>query len=101
MCNLYSLTKGQAAIVALAKALRDHTGNLPPLPGIFPDYAAPIVRNAAPTGCANSRWPAGACRRPPSALNGRTTIPASPISGTPPRRTGAAGLGLSTAASCR
>jgi putative SOS response-associated peptidase YedK len=23
----------------------DRTGNLPPLPGIFPDYAAPIVRN--------------------------------------------------------
>ena len=25
--------------------LFDKTGNLPPLPGIFPDYAAPIVRN--------------------------------------------------------
>lgn len=47
MCNLYSLTKGQAAIVALARAMRDITGNLPPLPGIFPDYTAPIVRNAA------------------------------------------------------
>lgn len=46
MCNLYSLTKGQAAIVALARAMRDTTGNLPPLPGIFPDYPAPIVRNA-------------------------------------------------------
>jgi hypothetical protein len=23
----------------------DRTGNMPPLPGIFPDYAAPIVRN--------------------------------------------------------
>ena len=47
MCNLYSLTKGQAAIVAMARAMRDTTGNLPPLPGIFPDYPAPIVRNAA------------------------------------------------------
>jgi len=46
MCNMYSLTKGQAAIVALARAMRDTTGNLPPLPGIFPDYPAPIVRNA-------------------------------------------------------
>lgn len=46
MCNLYSLTKGQAAIVALARAMRDTTGNLQPLPGIFPDYPAPIVRNA-------------------------------------------------------
>ena len=44
MCNLYSLTKGQAAIIALSRAMRDTTGNLPPLPGIFPDYAAPIVR---------------------------------------------------------
>lgn len=47
MCNLYSMTKGQAAIVALTRAMNDRTGNLPPLPGIFPDYAAPIVRNGA------------------------------------------------------
>ena len=49
MCNLYSLTKGQAAIIALTRAMRDTTGNMPPLPGVFPDYLAPIVRNA-PTG---------------------------------------------------
>jgi hypothetical protein len=46
MCNLYSLTKGQAAIIALTRALRDSTGNLPPLPGIFTDTMAPVVRNA-------------------------------------------------------
>jgi putative SOS response-associated peptidase YedK len=46
MCNLYSVTKGQAAIIAASRAMRDRTGNLPPLPGIFPDYEAPIVRNA-------------------------------------------------------
>lgn len=46
MCNLYSQTKGQQAIAALARAARDRVGNLPPLPGIFPDYAAPIVRTA-------------------------------------------------------
>lgn len=45
MCNLYSLTKGQAAIIAATRAMRDKTGNLPSLPGIFPDYLAPIVRN--------------------------------------------------------
>jgi putative SOS response-associated peptidase YedK len=45
MCNLYSMTKGQQAIRELARAMRDSTGNLPPLPGIFPDYPAPIVRN--------------------------------------------------------
>jgi putative SOS response-associated peptidase YedK len=47
MCNLYSYTKGQAAIRELAKALNDRTGNLPTMPGIFPDYPAPIVRNGA------------------------------------------------------
>ena len=47
MCNLYSLTKGQSAIVGLTRSLHDRTGNLPPLPGIFPDYPAPVVRNSA------------------------------------------------------
>lgn len=44
MCNLYSLTKGQDAIRQLADVMHDHIGNQPSLPGIFPDYAAPIVR---------------------------------------------------------
>jgi putative SOS response-associated peptidase YedK len=47
MCNLYSQTKGQQAIREPVRAMVDSTGNLPPLPGIFPDYAAPIVRNSA------------------------------------------------------
>ncbi|PIT03888.1 hypothetical protein TSA1_26270 [Bradyrhizobium nitroreducens] len=58
MCNLYSLTKGQAAIIAFARATRDTTGNLPVMPGIFPDYRAPIVRNA-PDGARElslARW---------------------------------------------
>jgi putative SOS response-associated peptidase YedK len=58
VCNLYSITKGQAAIIAFTRAMRDTTGNLPPLPGIFPDYLAPIVRNA-PDGVrelAMARW---------------------------------------------
>ena len=50
MCNSYSLTKGQAAIIALVRAMRDHTGNLPPMPGIFPDFLAPIARTAM-TAC--------------------------------------------------
>jgi putative SOS response-associated peptidase YedK len=45
MCNLYSLTKGQAAIIAFTRALKDSTGNMPSLPGIFPDYKAPVVAN--------------------------------------------------------
>jgi len=47
LCNLYSVTKGQQAIRELANAMRDTTGNLPPMPGVFPDYAAPIVRTGA------------------------------------------------------
>jgi hypothetical protein len=45
MCNLYSLTNGQAAIRDWFRARHDHTGNLPLFPGIFPDQFAPIVRN--------------------------------------------------------
>ena len=43
MCNLYSLILGQAAIRAFTQAMRDTTGNLPMLPGIFPDTMAPVV----------------------------------------------------------
>lgn len=45
MCNLYSHTKGQQATRELARAMRDLTGNLPPLPAIFPDRMAPVVRH--------------------------------------------------------
>jgi putative SOS response-associated peptidase YedK len=58
MCNLYSATTNQEAIRNLFKVGRDLTGNLPPLPGIFPDYSAPIVR-IAPDGereLAMARW---------------------------------------------
>ncbi len=47
MCNLYSATTNQDAIRALARAMRHNAGNMPPLPGTFPDYAAPIVRTGA------------------------------------------------------
>src|SRR5208282_3344727 len=46
MCNLYSLTKGQAAICDLFSAKHDRTGNLPLFPAIFPDQLAPIIRRA-------------------------------------------------------
>jgi putative SOS response-associated peptidase YedK len=46
MCNLYSLTKGQQAIRDFTRAMRDRAGNLPPLPAIFPDMPAPVVRTA-------------------------------------------------------
>jgi putative SOS response-associated peptidase YedK len=47
MCNLYSQVKGQAALRATYRAMIDRTGNLPLLPGIFPDQMAPVIRNTA------------------------------------------------------
>jgi putative SOS response-associated peptidase YedK len=44
MCNLYSITKNQAAIRDLFKVTKDSAGNLPPLPAIFPDGVAPVIR---------------------------------------------------------
>ena len=44
MCNLYALTRTPDEIRRIAKIMRDTTGNLPSLPGIFPDQLAPVVR---------------------------------------------------------
>jgi putative SOS response-associated peptidase YedK len=38
MCNFDSITTNQAAIIALFRVM---------MPGVFPDYPAPVVRNAA------------------------------------------------------
>jgi putative SOS response-associated peptidase YedK len=46
MCNLYSITTNQAAIIGLFRVINRYVGNLPPMPGVFPDYPAPVVRNA-------------------------------------------------------
>jgi putative SOS response-associated peptidase YedK len=46
MCNLYSMTKNQDAIRNLFNVARDRTGNMAPLPGIFPDMLAPVVRTS-------------------------------------------------------
>jgi putative SOS response-associated peptidase YedK len=47
LCNLYSMTKPQHAVRDLARVAKDLTGNLPPLPGIFPDMLAPVIINRA------------------------------------------------------
>jgi putative SOS response-associated peptidase YedK len=46
MCNLYSYTTSQDEAHRLFKVLVDRTGNQPPLPSIFPDQMAPVVRLA-------------------------------------------------------
>ena len=45
MCNLYSITTNQAAIAALFRVVNRYVGNLAPMPGVFPDYPAPVIRN--------------------------------------------------------
>jgi putative SOS response-associated peptidase YedK len=57
MCNRYSITTNQAAIIALFRAVNRYVGNLAAMPGVFPDYTAPIVRNgAAGRELATARW---------------------------------------------
>ena len=46
MCNLYSITTNQAAIAALFRVVNRYVGNLAPMPGVFPDYPAPVVHNS-------------------------------------------------------
>ena len=45
MCNLYSITTNQAAIIGLFRVINRYVGNLQPMPGVFPDYPAPVIRN--------------------------------------------------------
>jgi hypothetical protein len=57
MCNLYSITTNQAAIIALFRVVNRYVGNLAPMPGVFPDYKALIVRNSADgRELATARW---------------------------------------------
>ncbi len=67
------MTKGQQAIRELTGAMRDRTGNLPPLYGVFPDYSAPIVRNQ-PEGreLTMARW---GMPSPAFALKGKNSDP--------------------------
>lgn len=46
MCNLYSITTNQAAIADLFRVVRRYEGNLASMPGVFPDYPAPVIRDA-------------------------------------------------------
>ena len=52
MCNLYSITTNQAAILALFRVANRYVGNLQPMPGVFPDYPAPVIRNTE----AGAKW---------------------------------------------
>ena len=57
MCNLYSITTNQAAIINLFRVINRYVGNLAPMPGVFPDYPAPVIRNTdAGTEMTTMRW---------------------------------------------
>ena len=73
MCNLYSMTKGQTAILAVVRATLDRTGNLQPQAEIYPDYVAPIVRQVGDErGLVMARW---GLPSPSFALQGKKTDP--------------------------
>jgi putative SOS response-associated peptidase YedK len=84
MCNLYSVTTNQEAIRALFRVINRYVVNLPPMPSVFLDYPAPVVRNTD-TGRELSmmRWGMPLTR----AQAGRW----SPTTATRRRRTGEAG----------
>ena len=84
MCNLYSITTNQEAILRLFRVVNRYVGNLPPMTGVFPDYPAPVVRNAeAGRELTMMRWG----MPPPRRAGG---YPVTNIRNTH-RRTGAAG----------
>jgi putative SOS response-associated peptidase YedK len=58
VCLLYNMTTNQQAIIDFTRALVASVGNLPASLDIYPDYAAPIVRNGAGGARAlvNARW---------------------------------------------
>lgn len=74
MCNLYSMTSNAQAIRDLTGWLKSTVGNFPSLPGIYPDYAAPVVRNSSDgtRELASARW---GMPSPAFALKGRKTDP--------------------------
>jgi putative SOS response-associated peptidase YedK len=84
MCNLYGITTNQAAIAALFRRMNRYVGNLAPMPGVFPDYPAPVVRNVGDAEeMVLMRW-----GMPPRR---ERAVSLSPTSATRHHRTGAAG----------
>ena len=58
MCNLYSLSHRLQAILEMVASMTKDIGNFGPMPGIFPDYSAPILRAQADGSLelAMARW---------------------------------------------
>jgi putative SOS response-associated peptidase YedK len=47
MCNLYSITTTKQAMIQFTRALRDNGGWNEPALEIYPNYRAPVIRNAS------------------------------------------------------
>src|SRR5688572_24752236 len=77
MCNLYSMTTNREALRKISQAMNDKVGNLPELPGIYPDYLAPIVilNSAGEREIILARWgvPSLVKQVPPDKTNIGTT----------------------------
>jgi hypothetical protein len=56
MCNLYSITTNQDAIRRLFGALNSNVGNLPPMPGVFPDYREPVTNHPTQLLRCREKW---------------------------------------------
>ncbi len=69
MCNLYNVTTTQAAMLEWSRALRDQLGNLEPSLDIYPNYPAPVVRNA-PDGVRELVMPKWGMPSPPAYVKG-------------------------------
>jgi hypothetical protein len=52
MCNLYSINANPAAINGLFRGENRYVGNLPPIPGVFPDYPIPVISSVGGIGVA-------------------------------------------------
>ncbi|MCF1709982.1 SOS response-associated peptidase [Tabrizicola sp. J26] len=71
MCNLYSMTRAQDAMRQLFPDVPDRLGNLAPLPEIYPDQKAPILRNGTDgQEMVMARW---GLPTPPQFLEGKKT----------------------------
>jgi putative SOS response-associated peptidase YedK len=67
------MTTNQEAIRRLFRVNVDNAGNLPSMPGVYPDYATPIVRNSAVgRELAMARW---GMPTPPKFLEGKKSDP--------------------------
>jgi hypothetical protein len=56
MCNLYSITTNQAAIINLFRVINRYVGNLQPMPGAFPSVLDFLGRQPALTVLPDFNW---------------------------------------------